>query len=251
MFNLFSLGVFAPNTKDTLFKISESSFDPQNPLFDQFTLYKLEFEDAEKTVVYIKGQPDTRLMERGIMEMIFNDTMPQLIQEGKLNAKGIQDFTSAKNFPFPKYADFIKTTEDTLAILNTAVIKRDLAKPLIFTVVNDNSFKTPTISGIPVLNQTLEITQDGIVIGRVQKIVTGGEFKKAWYAVWKYVGPHVVNGINLKWSPVAISDVDAGYFGAATQVVPVIGKRSFGVKPGAYQAMENTICSSLITQGLL
>jgi hypothetical protein len=251
IFKPFRLGVFAPNTKDTLFTIAEISFDPQDPLFDKFTLYTLAFANPEKTVLYIKGQPDTRLMERGIMEMLFNDTLPPLVQDGKLDAAAIKVLESKKNFPFPKYADFIKTTEDTLAIINTTAIKRDLAKPVSFTQVNNNSFKTLIISGTPSINQTLEITQDATVIGRVQKIVTSGEYGKSLYVFWKYIGPHVVNGIPLNWSPVAICEASPGYFGAATPVVPVIGKKSFGVTPGAYQAMESTICSSLIAKGIL
>jgi len=251
IFKPFKLGVFAPNAKDTLFKISESNFDPQNPMFEKFTLYTLEFNDPEKTVLYINGQPDTRLMEKGIMELAFNDTIPLLIQDGKLNTAAILEFKTRKNFPFSKYADFIKTTEDTLAIFNTTTIKRDMAKPVNFAVVNDNSFTPLNLSGIPVSNQTLEISQDGVTIGRVQKMVTGGEYGKALYVFWKFIGPHEVNGIKLRWSPVAMSEVSPNSFGAATPVVPVIGKKSFGVKPGAYQSMENTICSSLIAKGLL
>jgi len=250
-FKIFKLGVFAPGSKDTIFKITETPFNPQNPLFDGYTFYKLEFTDPSKEPVYIKGQTDSRLMENAIMGLVFNDSLPPLIQEGKLNDAALEALKAKKNFPFDKYIDFIKKTEDTLAVLNAVAITRDPAKPLVFTAVNDNSFKALSLPGSPLINQTLEITQDGIRLGRVQKLVTGGEYGKAIYVFWKYVGPHEVNGIKLSFSPVAISDVSPNNFGAATEVVPVISKKAFGVKPGAYQSMETTIGAALVTRGLL
>lgn len=244
MFKLVKLGVFAPGSKDTIIKITEESFDAKNPLWPDIEVaYKIEFKNSLLASFYVRNakNPGTRFMERDVMEMLFNDTVPALMVQNKLDEPAVEKFRSRYSYDLDKVKKFVKEIEDTIAILNKAEIVRDVTKPVIFKVVNN-------LSNQYEVNQVSEIYQDGVLLGRMLKKVTPGTFSKATYTFWKTIQPVTVNGIDLKNSPIAYCSTGATEFDIP--VIAVVGKTKFEIK-GAYNALETQIANLLVRNKLL
>lgn len=137
----------------------------------------------------------------------------------------------------------MKDVEDSIAIINKPNADRDKTKPVTFTVINDNSFSKADT------DQLFEIRQAGVLLGRLQKKVEAiGSFPKANYVFWKVVTPVTINGIDFKFSPLAICKSGPSTFGI--DVIAVAGKKTYEVK-GDYSALETVIANTLIANGLL
>lgn len=244
MFKMVKLGVFAPGSKDTLISITEESYDAKNPLFPGSEVaYKVEFRNTSVQPFYVHNakNPNTRFMERDAMEIIFNDTVPAMVSNGKLDLDAIEKFRAGYAYDLDKVKSFVKAVEDSIAIINQVDIARDRSKPVTFKLVSDNSNQFET-------SQIFDITQDNVVIGRVVKKVTVGNFPKASYTFWKEITPVTINGIDMKRSPVAFC-----YSGASSFDIPVtavVGKTEYKVK-GAFNALEAQIANLLVQQKLL
>lgn len=244
IFKMVRLGVFAPGSKDTLISISEENFDPKNPLFpDLEVAYKVEFKNTTQQPFYVHNpkNPNVRYMERDAMEMIFNDTVPAMISNAKLDLDAVEKFRSTYAYDLGKVKDFVKAVEDSIAIINKIEIARDRAKPVTLKIFADNSNQFET-------NQVFDIYQDNVVIGRVVKKVTVGSFPKASYTFWKHITPITINGIDMKHSPVAYCSSGATSFDIP--VTAVIGKTEYKIK-GAFNALETAIANLLVQQKLL
>ncbi len=248
-FKLYHLGVFAPDSKDTIFSIHEYNFDPQNPLFDPVNGYKLSFNDDAKTTFDIKSPYNFRLVEKGLLPLIFNDSVPLLIQSGKLNDDSLKAFRKTKEYNHNKYLSFIKEVEDTLARVNRVILKRDFRKPILFTKTIDNSISNPHPE-LNEVNEVYEITQDNILLGKLQKKVTGGSFGKADYIFWKAITPLTVNGIALKSSPLAMVTIKAGEMFPVDLVI-IAGKKTYKFRPGPYNQMDTPLINELVANGEL
>jgi hypothetical protein len=244
IFKMVKLGVFAPGTKDTLISVTEESFDPKNPLFpDVEVAYKVEFKNTTQQPFYVHNpkNPGTRYMERDAMEMIFNDTVPAMISNARLDLDAVEKFRAMYAYDLNKVRDFVKAVEDSIAIINKVEIARDRTKPVTLKIFADNSNQFET-------NQVFDIYQDNIVIGRAVKKVTIGSFPKASYTFWKPIEPITINGIDMKRSPVAFCSSGATSFDIP--VTAVVGKTEYKIK-GAFNALELQIANLLVGQKLL
>lgn len=244
MFKAVRLGVFAQGSKDTLISLKEESYNAQNPLFpDGHVAYKLEFKNSNLPSFYIHDpkSPSTRLFERDVMGLLFNDTVPVLVSQNKLDEAAVESFRSKYAFNLDTVKKFIAHVEDSLAIINKIEIVRDHSKPVTLRVVNDNSNQYE-------VSQVLEMYQDGILLGRIIKKVSPGSFSKADYTFWKAVTPVTIGGIDMKYSPVATCSTGETTF--EIPVISVIGKKEFKVK-GNYNALELRIANLLVQQKLL
>lgn len=245
MFKEVKLGVFPAGSKDTIIRVTEVAFDPKNPLFpDREVVYKVEFKNSTASPFYVCNprRKGTRFMERDVMEMVFNDSVPVLIAQNKLDEAAVEQFRSRYAYHFDEVIKFIKGVEDTLATLNSIAIERDLSKPTSLKIISDKSDQFET-------NQVFEIYQAGVLLGKVHKTVTGGTFAKATYTFWKKVPPAVVDGIDLKgFSPVATCSTGSTVFDIP--VVAVVGKNEYKIK-GAFNALESQIINVLVSNKLL
>jgi len=244
IFKMVKLGVFAPGSKDTLIRVTEETFDAQNPLWPNTEVtYKVEFKNTSLPPFYVRNtkMPNVRFMERDVMEMLFNDSVPVLVSQNKLDEAAVEQFRKSYSYDLDKVKRFVKEVEDSIAILNKAEIARDITKPVSFKVVNDNSNQFE-------VNQVSEIYQDGVLIGRMVKKVTPGQFSKATYTFWKKIEPVTVNGIDMKHSPVAYCTSGSTPFDIP--VITVVDKKQFNIK-GAYNSLETQIASLLVQNKLL
>lgn len=244
MFKMVKLGVFAPGSKDTLFSITEENFDPKNPLFpDLEVVYKVEFKNNSQSPFYVHDPKNTsvRYMERDVMEMVFNDSVPPMISEGKLDEAAVEAFRTKYAYNYAETRKFIKDVEDSIAIMNQTEIVRDRSKPISFKIVNDNSNQFE-------VNQVSEIYQDGVLLGRMVKKVSPGQFSKASYTFWKKITPVTINGIDMKHTPVAYCITGSTPFDIP--IISVIGKNEYKIK-GTYNALEIQIVNVLVQNKLL
>ena len=244
MFKEVKLGIFAPGTKDTLISVNEVTYNPKNPLFPTTeVVYKLSFKNTALTPFYVcdTGRKGVRFMERDVMEMIFNDNVPLLITASKLDESAVEKFRSTNAYDLEKIVAFVKGVEDTIAIINKSIVERDVTKPVSFKLVSDKSNQFET-------NQTFEILQAGILLGRMQKFVSTGNFPKASYTFWKSITPVVVDGIDLKYSPVAICSSGATAFDIP--IISVVGKNEYKIK-GSFNQLETAIANVLVSNKLL
>lgn len=244
MFRLTTLGVFAPGTKDTLIKVTEEIYDAQNPMFPgSKVVYKVEFNRTPQPAFYVRHPKHeyVRNSERDIMGMLFNDTVPVLIVDSKLNEEAVSKFRSQHSYAFEEAKAFIKHVEDSIAILNQAVIVRDVTKPVSFKQVNNSELG-------PDYSLTFEIYQDGVLLGRMLKKVQHAIKNEASYSFWKKIAPVTVSEIDMAYSPVAFCITGPTPFDIP--IITVIGKTEHKIK-GNYEALENQIVKVLIDNKLL
>lgn len=249
MFKLYHLGVFATGSKDTVFSVHEYNFNPQNPLFQLVTGYKLTFNTLAKTSIDIKNFYNFRLIEKGILPLIFNDSVPLIIENGKGNEESLREFKKAREYDHEKYLSFIKVVEDTITSINKVILKRDTRKVIVLTKAMENSYINPH-SGLNEVNKIFDITQDNILLGNLHKKVTGGNFGLANYTFWKLITPLTVNGIELKASPVAMVTIKACEMFPIEMII-VSGKKIHKLTPGPYNQMENPLVNLLVGNGAL
>jgi hypothetical protein len=243
MFKLVKQGVFAPGSKDTLISVTEENWDPKNPLWPgSEVVYKLEFRNGAKPF-YVSNTKykGVRFLERDAMQMVFNDSVPQLVAGGKLDEEAIEKFRTSYAYDIEKVQKFVKEVEDSIAIINAVEIARDLTRPVIFKVVTDNSNQYE-------VSKIMDIYQGDVHIGRLIKKVSPGTFSKATYTFWKKIEPITINGIDFKWSPVAYCITDNTPFDIP--MIAVIGKKEFKLK-GNYAAIELPLANILVTNKLL
>jgi len=244
IFKEVKLGIFAPGSKDTIISVSEVAFNPKNPLFDDEVVYKLQFKNTSLAPFYVCNQrrKGVRFMERDVMSMIFNDSVPAIIVNSKLDESAAEQFRARYAYHFDEILKFIKGVEDTIAILNSTVISRDETKAPVLKVISDKSDQFET-------NQVFEIYQGGVLLGKVHKVVTLGNFPHAKYTFWKKVQPAIVDGIDFKgFSPLATCNTGSTVFDIP--VIAVVGKAEYKLK-GAFNALEQPIIGILIANKLL
>ena len=244
MFKEVKLGVFATTSKDTIIRVTEVAFDAKNPLFpDPQYVYKVEFPNTQLSSFYVRNpkNPHARHMERDVMEMLFNDSVPVLMSGNQLDQTAAEKFKSSFAYDFDNIVNYIKGVEDSLAIVSKGEISRDLSKQVSFKMVNDNS-------KMGEVDQVYEIYQDNVLLGRMVKKVMSGHFPKANYTFWKKINPVTIGGIDMQHSPVAFCNSGASML--EIPVTTVIGKQEYKIK-GAFNALEMQIASLLIQNKLL
>ena len=82
----------------------------------------------------------------------------------------------------------------------------------------------------------------------MQKLVSTGNFPKASYTFWKSITPVLVDGIDLKYSPVAICSSGATAFDIP--IISVVGKNEYKIK-GSFNQLETAIANVLVSNKLL
>jgi len=245
IFKEVRVGIFAPGSKDTIISVTEVAYDPKNPLFpDPEVVYKLQFKNTSLAPLYVCNpkRKGVRFMERDVTEMVFNDSVPLLVANGKLDESAVEQFRSRYRYHFEEILQFVKGVEDTIAILNSTAIQRDQSKAPVMKIIADKSDQFE-------VNQVFEIYQGGVLLGKVHKQVTLGTYPKAKYSFWKSVPPTVVDGIDFKgFSPVA--SCQSGPTTFDIPVIAVVGKGEYKIK-GAFNALENQIIGVLVANKLL
>ncbi len=252
MMKVYRLGVFAPGSKDSILTVYEEMFNADYPLFNNLRLYKLTFSDAGKTSFYIKKKENGWTAEKGIMEQVFNDTLPLLLKDGKLDADALNAFKAKLSFDLDGYKNYLKTTQDSVATaVKNAVIKRDVQKPFVFKQVKDNLINTnkPHFNDAELV---YDIYQDNVLLGRMEKITHTTITSTSYYTYYKYITPKTVNGIRIIYAPIATCVNEEGFSGNKPVDVLLVNEgQTFSLKREPSNVMDLPILEALFAKGYL
>jgi len=244
-----TLFFFPPGSAtDTIITAHEEFIKTQNPLFDEVTtVLKVEFKNVSAQSFYILSKYGKSEV-RSAAQLIFNDSVPVLIKNAKLDESAAAEFKAKYAFDVDHYMSTIKIIEDTIASLNKIVTVRNASLPVEFRMKSDRS-------GMASIDQTLEIYQDKTLIGiLVKKGQKGGGFPRIYYEVYKVVAsPVTVRGKTFNYSPVGICKADGSSIPVEvrTDVIDVVTKKEIPIRGTSYDTMEQPIVQALIRNKLL
>ncbi len=252
MLKTYRLGVFAPGSKDSIFTVYEELYNANYPLFDNLRLYKLTFSDVGKTSFYIKKKDNGWTAEKGVMEQVFNDTLPRLIKDGKLDTDSLNAFKAKVSFDLDAYKTYLKTTQDSVgAEVKNTVIKRDSQKPFVFKPVKDKLMN----NNKPHFNDAelvYDIYQDNVLLGRLEKVTHTTITSTSYYTYYKYIGIKTVNGMRMLYAPVAVCVNEEGFSGnKPVDVLLVNDGQTFSLRREPNNVMDLPILESLFAKGYL
>jgi hypothetical protein len=249
--------IFAPGTKDTLFKILQTNTDLNNPMVDQNLMYTVYFNNPEKSEMsFVNPKGWGYVGEKKFLSILFNDDMPLIIDSGKLSATGIKAFIEKNNFDFEAIKKNVKQVNDSILAMKNLVIDRDKTKPVDFIALNNDILPKFYLCETHPAYKLFEIRQNGVLIGIMEKETRGGEFAKGAYVFYKAVKAFKVGGYNIEYLPVSFSETSPSVTSSST--VKAISVKLFGglgasydSPANAFNAAESTIVQTLISRGLL
>lgn len=240
----------AEGSDSVLFTLYARGRVVNNPLLDDNHLhwYDVSFKTqpeitftfrAHPTNVKVFGKEQTLYNQKygnDIIEEFFNDSVPSLLVDGKLNKENIEKFIAQNTYPIEKELNEIKALEDSIGVYAQTTVQRDLSKPVSFVQTN-------TITNTTIYN----IVQDGKIIGKLHKKVNnvgGTEFQ-----VWKKAPANAtLQGKPVEFIPILLSST----FGSFTQKArKIVGNEEISYKPVNMATAENELIAAAISLGLL
>jgi hypothetical protein len=258
MFRNGSYTVTLPDSKEALITLEEVNHTFYNPLLDELHLfYQVKFSTGDS--FYVRPRPATgkafgiayvrydRKVGNDIIEEIFNDSLPIVIENKTLNKETVAKLIAKANaYPYETVMANAKALEDSIAMYSKTIVTRDLKKPLGFQVISKPA-EVNTTGGT-----WYNIIQDNQVIGRLYKYVDD-RFPKGFYDIWKKADA----GATLQGKPFAFVPLLTGK-GFTTnnatkkyEAIKVVGKDPFVFTTGNVAAAEYDIVSTAIGAGLL
>lgn len=244
-----TLFFFPPgSTTDTIMTAQEEFIKTQNPLFDEVTVVlKVEFKAPNVQPFFILSKYGKNEV-RSAAQLVFNDSVPVLIKNAKLDEAAAADFKAKYAFDADHYLSTIKIIEDTIASLNKVITVRNTALPVEFRLKSDRSTIATT-------DQKFEIYQDKTLIGILSKKgQKNGGLPRFYYEVYKVVAnPVTVRGKTFDYSPVGICKADGSSIPVAvrTEIIDVVSKQEIKITGASYDTMEQPIVQALIRSKLL
>lgn len=182
-----------PASTDTLITLNEYLYDFNNPLFkENLFLYKVVFKTKPGETFYIRPKPTKgkvfgkeyenygRVFGKDVIEELFNDQVPLLVNDKGLDADSVQAFIKNNCFRLDIETAYVKVLEDTIGMLTKDTIARRRTEPVLLTLA-----KTGPMNDAISAQYTYDIVQDNVILGKVQKNQEGGSFPEVEYIFWK------------------------------------------------------------------
>lgn len=254
--NVFRMGSFtitANGASTPSITLKEDQLDWQNPLFDEHQYY-YEVKFASGQTTYYRAAPVTkkfmgntmvlypRLTGSDIMEALFNDNMPVLINSSGVNQEAVEKFIKEFAFDKEKRVAEVRDAETAMATIPAIVVARDVKKPVVF--------KSQPSKGDD-LGTWFLIEQDNVVIGRLYKKI-GNE---AVYQVWKKApAGFQIAGKDCEFVPVVCTEnlsKGTGELSGKFVATKVIGKGNLGFSAANPNAAEQELVTAVIAAGLM
>jgi hypothetical protein len=232
--------------------IKEDNLSFLNPFYED-NQYYFEIRFASGQTYYYRAKPETkkffgnvvtvypRITGNDIIEAIFNDTVPQIITNKSLNQQNITSLFENYGYPKIKVMAEIKAVEDSIGMINSVKINRDVKSPI--------AFKQVTVPGAD-LGKWYNIIQDNAVIGRLYKNI-GNE---AIYQIWKKSPQEfTLLGRKMEFAPlvITVSLTKGNHMTKTYECIKVSGKERIAFKTNDYTNAENDLANTLINLGLL
>ncbi len=177
-----------------------------------------------------------------LMEELFNDSVPLLIEDGKLKSQNVEKFIADVCYPYDKKMAEIKQLEDSIAIISKNNIARDVKKP-----VSLQKIANPEGNFVEWFN----IIQDNVVIGQLRQLKGAGQIR-ADYEIWKKApAGSALQSKVVDFVPVVMVPIRGGDAKQEYQAIKVAGKEKFMFKSANPMAAELDIINTMISMGLL
>jgi hypothetical protein len=252
-FRMGEYTVTLPGAKDPLITLSEVDHYFNNPLLDEaHYLYQVKFSTGE--TIYLRPKPNTgkmfgkvyetytRKFGSDIIEEIFNDINPLVIENKTLSKANIDQVISRISYPYETVMANAKTLEDSIAMYAKEPIARDTKKPVSFQLI-------PNLSSSG--SSWFAIIQDNQVVGRLYKY-TDERMPRASYQVWKKApAGSMLQGKQVEFIPVVITSTLSNNANKQYEAIKVMGKEKIGFTSGNQVAAEYDLVNVVIASGVL
>lgn len=178
-----------------------------------------------------------------LLEELFNDSVPLLISEGKLIAENVEKFIANVCYPYDQKMAEIKQLEDSIAIVSSSNIPRDIKKPVILQRITN-----------PAAADYMEwynIIQDNVVIGQLHQLKIAAQLR-ADYEIWKKTTSGLMfQNKRFEYVPIAMIPIRSTNMKQEYEAIKVSGKDRFTFKSANPMAAELDIINTMISTGLL
>jgi|SRR5687767_9438104 len=177
---LFNLTISSPGNKP-LINIKEKYFDLRNPLRRNDTRWAeiTFFGNPEKKAGYLFPN-NTRYLEKELLGLLFDNDKPSLIQGEALNEQAVNDYIKAHKYDFVTDSLYIRQFEKENKERILPALSRDKKAPV--ELRYDDKYKNESETSI-----VHNVFQDGVLLGKVEKILTSAVSGGIYYICWKRV----------------------------------------------------------------
>ncbi|OQP44526.1 hypothetical protein A4H97_09125 [Niastella yeongjuensis] len=241
LLSLFNVTISSPANKP-LINVKERYFDLENPLRRNVSRW-IEvkfFDNPEKKAAY-RFPTEYRYLERELLALLFPNNKPALIQGEAFNQQAVSDYMKANTYDFTADSIYIRQYEKENKERIVAQLSRDKTTPFELRFDYKREEDTETI-------YTHEVYQDGILLGRVEKIVgtIRGGGQATYYVFWKRVlTPYTFEGQKMDDAMLAFMKVTGGSFDP--ELVLMADKSRHKIKIPDYAKAEWQLVNWLIT----
>jgi hypothetical protein len=252
----FRMGHYAvtiPGTTDSVITLSEVNYYFNNPLLDEVHfLYQVKFATGQSC--YVRPKPSTgklfgktyetytRKFGGDIIEQIFNDTIPLVIENKALNKETVDKVIARIGYPYETEIAGAKALEDSIDMYAKQPIARDTKKPVSLQLIPNLS-----VNG----SNCFAIIQDNQIIGRVYKY-TDDRMPQASYQVWKKApAGAVLQGKPVDFVPVVITQNLSYNMDKKYEATKVVGKEKLGFTTASQVSAEYDLVNVVIASGAL
>lgn len=244
MFTLFNLTISSPVNKP-LIHLKEKYFDLQNPLRRNTNRWiEVTFLDNPEKKAAYRFPTEYRYLERELVGLLFPNDKPSLIQGEAFNQQAVSDYLKANKYDFVADSIYIRQYEKENKERVLAQLSRDKKVPVEVRYDSKHEDETET-------TYTHEVYQDGILLGKVEKIVgtvaAGGQ--ATYYIFWKRVlTPYSFEGEKMDVAMLAFMKVTGS--GLDPELVLMADKSKNKIKIPDYSKVELQLVNWLITAGV-
>jgi hypothetical protein len=190
-----------------------------------------------KVVVNYRSKWGTDLLEE-----IFNDSVPLLISDGKLITENVEKFIANVCYPYDQKMAEIKQIEDSIGIVSSSNIPRDIKKPVVLQRITN-----------PAADYTewYNIVQDNVVIGQLHQLKIPAQLR-ADYEIWKKTTTGMMfQNKKLEFVPIAMIPMRSTNMKQEYEAIKVSGKERFIFKTANPMAAELDIINTMVSMGIL
>jgi hypothetical protein len=242
IFTLFNLTISSPDKKP-LINIKEKYFDLLDPLRRNDTRWAeiTFFDNPEKKTGY-HFPNNNRYYEKELLGLLFNNDKPCLVQGEAFNEQAVNDFIKAYKYDFVTDSMYIRQFENENKERILPQLSRDKKAPVILEYDYKHTDESETII-------VHNVFQDGVLLGKVEKIlsptITGG----VYYICWKRVlTPYSFEGETMNSAPLAfVHPYNADF---DSDLVLMVDKSKHKLKITDFANAEYLVVNWMITSGV-
>jgi hypothetical protein len=237
----FNLTISSPGNKP-LINIKERYFDLRNPLRKNDTRWAeiTFFDNPGKKAGYLFPN-NTRYLEKDLLGLLFDNDKPSLIQGEALNEQAVNDFIKAHKYDFVTDSLYIRQFEKENKERILPTLSRDKKAPV--ELRYDDKYNNESETTI-----VHNVFQDGVLLGKVEKILTPSITGGVYYICWKRVlAPYSFEGEKMDAAMLAFMCPADGNFDS--ELVWMVDKSKHKIKITDRANAESQLVNWMVTWG--